>query len=274
MTIKFPKHDLRSIAFTKLHGNGNDFILIDEMDHVIIPDDMKAQFAVVYCDRRFGIGGDGVLFISKSEKADIRMKLFQPDASEAEMCGNGIRCLAKYAFDKEYVKKKAFSVETLAGVMQVRVGYDSEGDFMATIDMGAAVYQESREIDGMTVYSVNTGVPHAVIFVGNVDGIAIDEVAPKIRHHSSFPKGTNVNFVQITGSSEIVIRTFERGVEGETLSCGTGSTASALTAAKTGKVHGNTVHVKTVGGPLDITVGDIPQMTGPAATVFVGEILY
>ncbi len=274
MTIKLPKDDVMSIPFMKLHGNGNDFILIDEMNGILIPDDMKAQFAVVYCDRRFGIGGDGVLFISKSDKADIRMRLMQPDASEAEMCGNGIRCLAKYAFDKEYVKKKAFSVETLAGVMQVRVGYDSDGDFMATIDMGTAVYDESREIDGMTVYSVNTGVPHAVIFVGDVDGIAIDEVAPKIRHHPSFPKGTNVNFVQITGQSDIVIRTFERGVEGETLSCGTGSTASALIAAKTGKVHGSVVHVKTVGGPLDITVGDIPQMTGPAATVFIGEIQY
>jgi len=274
MTIKFPKHEVMSIAFTKLHGNGNDFILIDEMNQVIIPDEMKSQFAVVYCDRRFGIGGDGVLFISKSDKADIRMRLFQPDASEAEMCGNGIRCLAKYAFDKEYVKKKAFSVETLAGVMQVRVGYDNEGDFMATIDMGAAAYQESCEIDGMTVYSVNTGVPHAVVFVGDVEGIDIDKVAPKIRHHPRFPKGTNVNFVQITGQSEIVIRTFERGVEGETLSCGTGSTASALIAAKAGKVFGNPIHVKTAGGPLDITVGDIPQMTGPAATVFSGEIRY
>ncbi|HJJ43288.1 MAG TPA: diaminopimelate epimerase [Methanocorpusculum sp.] len=274
MTIKFPKQDVMSLTFTKLHGNGNDFILIDEMNQVIIPDEMKAQFAVVYCDRRFGIGADGVLFISKSDKADIRMRLFQPDSSEAEMCGNGIRCLAKYAFDKEHAKMKAFKVETLAGIMQVRVGYDSEGDFMATINMGKAVYQESCEIDGMTVYSVNTGVPHAVIFVGDVEGVDINEVAPAIRHHKNYPKGTNVNFVQITGQSEIAIRTFERGIEEETLSCGTGSVASALIAAKTGKVHGEIIRVNTIGGPLEITVGDIPLMAGPAVTVFVGEIQY
>ena len=274
MTIKEPMVQIMSIPFTKFHGNGNDFILIDVMNEELIPDEMKAQFAVVYCERRFGIGADGVLFISKSKTADIRMRLFQPDASEAEMCGNGIRCLAKYAFDKKYVQTKAFKVETLAGIMPVHAGYDSDGDFMATIDMGAAVYQETREIEGMTVYSVNTGVPHAVVFVGNVAGVDLNTVAPKIRSHPSFPKGTNVNFVQITGSSDIVIRTFERGVEGETLSCGTGSTASALVAAKAGKVHGSVIHVKTAGGPLDITVGDIPMMTGPAETVFTGEITF
>ena len=274
MTIKEPIRKVMSITFSKLHGNGNDFILIDEMNEEIIPDEMKAQFAVVYCERKFGIGADGILFISKSKTADIRMRIFQPDASEAEMCGNGIRCLAKYAFDKDYVKTKAFRVETLAGIMPVHVGYDSDGDFMATINMGKAVFQETHEIDGMTVYSADTGVPHAVVFVGDVSGINLDEVAPKIRHNPVFPKGTNVNFVQITGQSDIVIRTFERGVEGETLSCGTGSTASAIIAAKTGKVHGEVVHVKTAGGPLDITVGDAPLMTGPAETVFTGEITF
>ncbi len=260
------------IAFTKLHGNGNDFILIDEMNSPIIPDDLKPEFAAVYCDRRFGIGADGVLFISKSDKADVRMRLFQPDKSEAEMCGNGIRCLAKYAFDKSYVKTHGFRVETAAGIMQVRGGYDNDGDFMATIDMGLPVYHETRDIDGMTVYSANTGVPHAVVFVGNTGDVDIMAIAPKIRHHPAFPKGTNVNFVQITGQSDIVIRTFERGVEGETLSCGTGSTACALIAAKTGRVFGDTVHVKTAGGPLDITIAEKPTMTGPAETVYEGTI--
>ncbi|HJK77521.1 diaminopimelate epimerase [Methanocorpusculum vombati] len=272
-----------TIAFTKLHGNGNDFILIDEMAGTVIPDDMKAQFAVSYCDRRFGIGGDGVLFISPSQTADVRMRLFQPDASEAEMCGNGIRCLAKYAFDNNYAKTKSFSVETLAGVLTVRAGYDAAGDFSATIDMGVPAYDAaaipavgsgdfSAEIAGMTVYAANTGVPHAVIFVEDVAAVDLDAVAPQIRHHALFPKGTNVNFVQVTGPSAITIRTFERGVEGETLSCGTGSTASALISAKIGKVSGDVVHVETVGGPLDIGVGDRATMTGPAETVFVGEI--
>lgn len=272
-----------TIAFTKLHGNGNDFILIDEMAGTVIPDEMKAQFAVSYCDRRFGIGADGVLFISPSATADVRMRLFQPDASEAEMCGNGIRCLAKYAFDNSYAKTASFSVETLAGVLTVRAGYDAEGDFSATIAMGVPVYDApaipaagsgefAEMIEGMLVYAVNTGVPHAVVFVEDVDAVDIDAVAPAIRHHVLFPKGTNVNFVQVTGPSSITIRTFERGVEGETLSCGTGSTASALIAARVGKVSGDVVHVETVGGPLDISVGASATMTGPAETVFVGEI--
>ena len=274
------------LTFTKLHGNGNDFILIDEMAGVVIPDDMKAQFAVSYCDRRFGIGADGVLFISPSERADVRMRLFQPDASEAEMCGNGIRCLAKYAFDNAYVDSHnadTFTVETLAGVLAVCAGYSEDGSFSATIDMGTPIYNApeipaagtgdfATNIDGMDVYAANTGVPHAVIFVDNVEEIDLDTVAPKIRHNTLFPKGTNVNFVEVTGPSAITIRTFERGVEGETLSCGTGSTASALIAAKIGKVAGGVIHVDTVGGPLDITVGSSAKMTGPAETVFVGKI--
>lgn len=274
------------LTFTKLHGNGNDFILIDEMAGVVIPDEMKGQFAVSYCDRRFGIGADGVLFLSPSDVADVRMRLFQPDASEAEMCGNGIRCLAKYAFDHGYADCKnadTFTVETLAGVLAVRAGYDEDGSFSATIDMGTPLYNApeipaagtgefTADINGMTVYAVNTGVPHAVVFVEEVEGVDLDAVAPEIRHNALFPKGTNVNFVEVTGPSAITIRTFERGVEGETLSCGTGSTASALIAAKIGKVTGDVIHVDTVGGPLEITVGSCAKMTGPAETVFVGEI--
>lgn len=260
------------ITFTKLHGNGNDFILIDEMKGTVIPDEMKPEFAAIYCDRRFGIGADGVLFISKSDKADVRMRLFQPDKSEAEMCGNGIRCLAKYAFDTNCVKTHGFKVETAAGVLPVRAGYDNDGDFMATITMGAAVPEATVEIDGLTVYSANTGVPHAVVFVGKADNVNINAVAPKIRNHPHFPKGTNVNFVEVTGPAEIRIRTYERGVEGETLSCGTGSTASAYAAVKNGKVSGDVIHVETRGGPLDITMGETLLMTGPAETVFTGEI--
>lgn len=261
-----------SISFTKLHGNGNDFALIDEMAGVVIPDDMKAGFAAAYCDRRFGIGADGILFIGPSNEADVKMSLFQPDGSEAEMCGNGIRCLAKYAADKKYAKTKAFKIETLAGVLPVRGDYDNDGDFMATINMGSPVFEDSIEIDGMTVHSVNTGVPHAVVFVDDVEAVDIDAVAPKIRHHEHYKNGTNVNFVQVTDESDIKIRTFERGVEGETLSCGTGSTACALIAEKEGKVVGDVIHVETAGGPLDITVAELPLMTGPAETVYEGTI--
>jgi len=269
------------IHFTKLHGNGNDFIVIDEWEHTVIPDEMKAQFAACYCDRRFGVGADGVIFLLRSEKSSLRMRILQPDESEAEMCGNGIRCIAKYAFDAGYVKESS-TVETPAGEMGVTMGY-SEDAFTATITMttpkfdrkeipatGKGDYKE--KIEGYDVHAVNTGVPHAVIIVDAVDAVDLEAVAPKIRHHATFPKGTNVNFVEKTGDNSIRIRTFERGVEGETLSCGTGATASAAMAHKLGLV-GDVVNVETQGGPLVIYLKDGgAKMEGPAATVFTGII--
>jgi len=121
------------IHFTKMHGNGNDFILVDEYETIVIPDEMKAEFAEIYCNRRFGIGGDGVLFLSRSEEADLGMRLFQPDGSEAEMCGNGIRCLAKYAYDQGYVRKSC-TVKTLSGTIPVECGYRDDA-FFARIRM-------------------------------------------------------------------------------------------------------------------------------------------
>jgi diaminopimelate epimerase len=270
------------IPFTKLHGNGNDFIVIDEYEKTVIPDDMKAQFAACYCDRRFGVGADGVLYLLKSTKGNPKMRILQPDGSEAEMCGNGIRCLAKYAFDAGYVKESC-TLETLAGEMSVTLGY-KEDEFTATITMSLPAFDrkgipatgdgEYRErIGAFDVYAVNTGVPHAVIFVEDVDSIDIAHDAPPIRHHASFPRGANVNFVQKTGDTSIRIRTFERGVEGETLSCGTGATASALIAHKLGYT-GDVVNVETSGGPLVIYIKENVRMEGPAATVFTGVISY
>jgi len=270
------------IPFTKLHGNGNDFILIDEHEKVIMPDDMKGQFAVIYCDRRFGIGADGVIYLSKSEKSNLRMRILQPDGSEAEMCGNGIRCLAKYSFDAGYVKESC-SVETPAGEIGVVMGY-TEDEFLATITMATPKFDrkdipgtgegEYREkIGDFDVYAANTGVPHAVIIVDAVDAIDVEAAAPAIRHHASFEKGANVNFVERTGSDSIRIRTFERGVEEETLSCGTGATASAAIVHKLG-FTGDTVNVETRGGSLTIYLKDGAKMEGPATTVFSGKISY
>lgn len=270
------------ISFAKLHGNGNDFIVIDEYQKVVIPDEMKGQFAACYCDRRFGIGADGVIFISKPEKNDLRMRLFQPDESEAEMCGNGIRCLVKFAFDAGYVKETC-TVATLAGEISVSMGYKDE-DFLATITMttpqfekkdipatGSGEYKE--HIGDYDVYAVNTGVPHAVIMVDAVDAIDVAAVAPAIRRHPTFPKGANVNFVEKNAENSIRIRTFERGVEDETLSCGTGATASAAVAHKLGLV-GETVEVETRGGPLTVYLKDGVRMQGPATTVFSGIISF
>jgi diaminopimelate epimerase len=270
------------IEFWKLHGNGNDFILIDEYERQVIPDEMKAQFAGLYCDRRFGIGGDGVLYLSRSGQADLRMRLFQPDESEAEMCGNGIRCFVKYAFDAGYVKNTCL-VESLTGIIKVEMAY-ADDMFMATIDMpeprferkdipatGDGEYRE--EIAGKVVYAVNTGVPHSVIFVDDIDAVSLPELGPVIRHHQTFPKGANVNIVQRAGENTLRIRTFERGIEGETLSCGTGATAAAAVARKLGYVT-SPVTVDTPGGPLIISFGDVTRTKGPATTVFRGSLIF
>jgi diaminopimelate epimerase len=274
-------HTAISIPFCKLQGNGNDFLLIDEMKGTLIPDEMKGEFAELYCDRRFGVGADGVLFLSAGTEGDLRMRIFQPDRSEAEMCGNGIRCFARYGFDQGYFTETC-SIETLAGLLPVHVATDNDGTFMAQIQMpdpafdcpgipatGEGVYQQT--IAGLTVHAVNTGVPHAVVIIDDLAAVDIRGVAPQIRHHPSFLKGANVNFVQVTGTDAIRIRTFERGVEDETLCCGTGATASAAVAHHLGLV-GDHVAVETAGGPLRITLGKETLMEGPAVTVFVGEI--
>ncbi len=214
------------ITFEKLHGNGNDFILIDEFEKTVIPDEMKPGFARSYCDRRFGIGADGVLYLSRSDSADLRMRIIQPDESEAPMCGNGIRCFVKHAFDAGYVEKTC-TVETGAGIIGVEMGYVDD-TFMASIGMpeprfsraaipasGDGEYKET--IQGYEVFAVNTGVPHAVIFTDDLDSFPLAEIGPLIRHHASFPEGANVNIVVREGEDLLSIRTFERGVEDETL---------------------------------------------------------
>ncbi|MDD1653606.1 MAG: diaminopimelate epimerase [Methanomicrobiales archaeon] len=269
------------IYFTKLQGNGNDFVLIDETEGPVVPDEMRRQLAALYCDRRFGVGADGILFLSKSEKANLKMRLFQPDESEAEMCGNGIRCLVKYARDRDYVKDEC-TVETPAGTISVKMRNDAEGEFLATVAMPAPKFARSdipasgegeykEELMGNTVYAVNTGVPHAVIFVDEIGIVDIKAVAPPIRNHASFVNGANVNFVEKAGENTLRIRTYERGVEEETLSCGTGAMASAAVARKLGMV-GDTVQVETWGGPVSVRLGDVNEIEGPARTVFTGAI--
>ncbi|MDD4161485.1 MAG: diaminopimelate epimerase [Methanothrix sp.] len=268
-----------SLTFSKLHGNGNDFILVDEMGCEQVAEGEKRRFAIACCHRRCGIGADGVLFLASSPRADLGMRLIQPDGSEAEMCGNGIRCLAKYAWDTGYVGE-FFEVETLAGIIPVQVR-ERDSSFWARVDMGVPRFDRPsipacgtgellrEEIEGLRVSAVNTGVPHAVVFVDDLD-FDILERAPSIRHHSIFPEGANVNFVKPGQPFEI--RTFERGVEGETLSCGTGSVAAASVARRLGLVK-DEVLVQTRGGPLIITFEEGKAfMEGPAVTVCSGEL--
>jgi len=272
----------RGLAFTKLHGNGNDFILIDELTCEQVAEGMKRLLATAACSRNFGIGADGVLFLSGSPRAELSMRLIQPDGSEAEMCGNGIRCLAKYAFDTGYVGE-AFTVDTLAGVIPVQVR-EMDGGFWAKVNMGEPRFERSgipacgdgellnEDLHGLKVSAVNTGVPHAVVFVDDLS-FDIGRTAKPIRHSEIFPEGANVNFAMHRGNGRAIeIRTFERGVEGETLSCGTGSVAVASVARRLG-LAGDRVAVQTRGGPLIITFqGGEAFMEGPAVTVYSGEI--
>ena len=268
------------IHFTKLHGNGNDFILIDEYDGELMKDAERRSFAVKYCDRRFGIGADGVLYLGISDKADISMRIFNSDGTEPEMCGNGIRCLVKYALDKDYINEKA-RVETLSGVLSISSRVE-EGTWIR-VNMGKPEFAREKipakgtgeflqvSMQGYEVSAVNTGVPHAVIFVDSLDDRLISD-APKIRYDPVFPRGTNVNFARVDSKNEMTIRTYERGVEGETLSCGTGSVACAVVGHRLGKT-GDRVKVNTKGGELVITIkDDAAFMEGQAERVFDGTI--
>jgi diaminopimelate epimerase len=272
------------IPFGKLQENGNDFVVIDEWEHEVIPDEMKGQFAALYCDRRFGIGADGVLFLSRpTKKADVRMRVFLPDEREETVPGNGIRCLVKYACDAGYLKETG-TVQTESREIPVTVRYSDE-DFFAAIRMGEPKLirneipatgngEYHEKIGEFEVYAANTGVPHAVILVDVVDGVDIAAAAPPIGHHKTFLHGANVNFVQKTGDDSIRIRTFERGAGDETLSCGTGATASAAVVRHLGYMKGP-VKVDTKGGPLTISFdADGAKMEGPAVTVFSGSISF
>lgn len=268
------------IPFSKLHENGADFLIIDEYHRLVIPEEMKSPFAEGYCDRRFGIGGEGVIFMMKSAKDDLRMRLFLPDGREAEMCGDGIRCMAKCAFDAGYINGSC-TVETPAGSIGVAIGTMGES-FSATIIMAPPRFErkdipatgegEYRErIGEFDVYAANTGVPHAVIRVEDLDAPDVVKKAPDIRHHITFLKGADVNFVEKIGEDSIRIRTFRQGVKDETLSSGTGATASAAVMHRLG-LTGDIVAVETRGGPLTISLKGVTKLEGPAETVFTGVI--
>jgi len=264
---------MRTIEFVKMHGNGNDFVVIDESEKMAVRN--KSSFAQKACDRRYGIGADGILFLSRPEGADLGMRLFQPDGSEAEMCGNGIRCLVLHAVDAGYVKRGTVTVKTKAGIREVTAKRSS-----AIVDMGKPQFARSaipalgtgdqfvENMYGVVVSAVNTGVPHAVIIDDQAE-IDVHELAVKIRFDPVFPRGVNVDFVKVDGNT-LFVRTYERGVERETPSCGTGAVAAAAVANQMGLV-GTRVTVKTLGGSLKVTLRKgRALMEGPVEAVYRG----
>jgi len=230
-------NNMRKIKFTKMVASGNDFVVIDKK-----PAGNLCALTRALCDRKFGVGSDGLLLISKVKNADLRMRIINADGSEAEMCGNGARCAALFSG-----KKKA-EILTLAGIINTRV-YGSRVKIQLT-DPKAIKLDIPLEVNGrlIKVNFVNTGVPHVVVFVHGLDKMDVDSIGRLIRWHIKFsPAGTNVNFVEVIEDNLIRIRTYERGVEGETLACGTGSTASALIFALKNNLN-ELVKVKTQSG--------------------------
>ncbi|UWG96083.1 diaminopimelate epimerase [Dehalobacter sp. DCM] len=274
--------------FVKMHGLGNDFICLD---HFLLHDPMDySEIAVRACHRRFGIGADGLLVILASDKADARMRIFNPDGSEPEMCGNGIRCFARYVYDRGYVKKKAMTIETLAGILSVNLEISEEEVVGVTVNMGEPclvpglipvlaekenALNEKLIAEGQEFLfsAVSMGNPHCVIIVDDLDALLFESLGPAIEKHPLFPKKTNVEFVRIDNPQEITVKVWERGA-GPTLACGTGACACVVAAVSAGKTQRNvTVHLP--GGDLEIAWNkdNTVDMTGPAVYVFEGKTL-
>ena len=238
----------RSITFTKMESGGNDFIIIDNRKKTLPR--ALSRLAVNLCRRRSSIGADGLILLEKAEKADYRMRIFNPDGSEPEMCGNGARCLAWFAFIKGIVSAEAV-IETRAGnvkaqvkrkKVKVKLGNPSDIDLNFKISLKPGISQK--------VNFINTGVPHAVVFVSALSKVDVKNLGRAIRYHKRFaPSGANVDFITLQGKNSLYIRTYERGVEDETLACGTGAVAAALISGLQGKVS-SPVEVHTRGGEV------------------------
>ena len=273
------------MKFQKMHGLGNDFILMDEIDPMKY--DLTA-LAIKMCDRHQGIGADGIILILPSDIADVKMRIINSDGSEANMCGNGIRCFAKYVYDNQINTAKSFTIETGAGVMIPELIIEDGKVLFVKVNMGAPILERSAipmtgaignvinepfEVAGK-VYNITSmlmGVPHTMVFVDQLDQTDIVAIGRQIEKNPVFPKGTNVNFVEVINDHEVKMRTWERGA-GSTLACGTGSCATAVASFLNGKTGKEvTVHL-TLGDLLIEWVDGIVYMTGTANHVFEGEM--
>ncbi len=242
----------KKISFVKLVGAGNDFVFIDNRVCRISSVARLKVLARKMCGRKFGLGADGLLVLEKSGRADSRMRIFNADGSEAQMCGNGARCFAYYlSGGKQSGKVLALTMETKAGIVNALVNGDNIKINLTqpkSLRLGILLKVGGRDIK---VDFINTGVPHTVIFVEGLDKIDVKNLGREIRYHQFFaPAGTNVNFVEIIGPEAIKIRTYERGVEDETLACGTGSTAAALIAGLKVSAQADKFNVHTAGGEI------------------------
>jgi len=271
------------MLFWKMHGLGNDYIVIDDRERKISD---AAALAKKLCERRFSVGADGLLVVCRSKVADVKMRIFNADGSEAEMCGNGIRCFSKYCYENGIAKKTEFTVETLSGIKHVWLTLNGKEVASVRVDMGAPNWERASlpmlgegtcincdlQVDGepYKIAALSMGNPHCVIFVENVDEYPVDYVGPIVENDRVFPKRTNVGFVQVLNKDELKVRVWERGC-GETLACGTGTCAAVAAANKLGKV-GNKVSVHVLGGDLQVEIDKTIYLIGAAEKVYEGTL--
>ena len=277
------------MKFTKMHGCGNDYIYIDGAKEHIAQEE-KPDFVRRVSDRHFGIGGDGVIFINPSDEADFEMEMYNADGSRAEMCGNGIRCVTKFVYDKGLTDKTDISVISCGKIKYLQLSLKDNKVDTVRVNMGApeliaanvpVLCDKEQAVDEpITVQDteykmtcVSMGNPHAVVFMENVTDLEIEKIGPYFESHERFPKRTNTEFVKVIDRNTVQMRVWERGT-GETLACGTGCCATVVACILNGLTD-DTVTVKLLGGELEITwdrEADLVYMTGPATTVFEGEI--
>ena len=258
------------MRFSKYHGLGNDFVLIDSRKEKLDGINLN-ELAVNMCDRHLGIGADGILIIWPSKKAHYRMQIINSDCSEAEMCGNGIRCFAKYVYETDKLSEEVISVETQAGIILPAVILDLAKQVVGVeVDMSVPKDEGEIELEGYKFKKISMGNPHAIAFVDDLSKIDLYEIGPKIENNSHFPNRTNVEFVKVLNDKELEAIVWERGA-GETLACGTGACACLAAANMAGKI-GRRAIVNLPGGKLDIEWGEDNRilMRGPAEKVFEG----
>jgi diaminopimelate epimerase len=278
------------MRFTKMHGIGNDYVYVNGFqEQVSNPSEVARKIS----DRHFGIGGDGLILILPSDKADVRMRMFNADGSEAEMCGNGVRCVAKYAFDRGITKNNPMRVETGRGVLTLALELSAGKVQQVTVDMGEPIlslpqipidpeqltrsarnneYHVSAGKESFDATFVSMGNPHAVIYAPDVQQIDLSRIGPMLEHHPAFPRRTNVHWVQTHVPSEVTMRTWERG-SGITLACGTGACAVCVAGVLTGRTNRKLL-AHLPGGALQLEWRESDNhvyMTGSATEVFSGD---
>jgi diaminopimelate epimerase len=277
------------ISFTKMHGLGNDYVVLDAMQRAPAEDGLPA-LAKALCDRRLGVGADGLILVLPSRVADFEMRIFNADGSEAEMCGNGIRAFAKFVYERGHTRERDLEVETLAGIVRPRLRLRGGEVVRIRVDMGEPqlsrsaipmkgddaerVVAEKIRVGGRRyeITALSMGNPHCVLFVDDVERARVDETGPTIERHDLFPRRTNVEFAQVVGDGRIKMRVWERGV-GETLACGTGASAALVAAVLNGLSPRKAV-LHLPGGDLHVSWNPEDNhvfIEGPAAEVFTGE---